>query len=72
MSTILHSLGLPGSLAVPLRGNGGAILQVMNNTALLLIDIQDSFKLGERWERRGRRCGFRDARQLRRLWHSAD
>ena len=27
----------------------------MNNTALLLIDIQDSFKLGERWERRGNR-----------------
>src|SRR4051812_6704694 len=25
----------------------------MNDTALLLIDIQDSFKVGDRWARRG-------------------
>ena len=44
----------------------------MNNTALLLIDIQDSFKLGNRWERRGNRHFEKNVSILLDHWRSAD
>ena len=44
----------------------------MNDTALLLIDIQDSFKVnGSRWERRGNRDFEKNVSTLLDYWRSA-
>ena len=44
----------------------------MNNAALLLIDIQDSFKLGNRWARRGNRDFEKNVSILLDYWRSAN
>ena len=44
----------------------------MNDTALLLIDIQDSFKAGPRWERRGNRHFEKNVSLLLDFWRSAN
>jgi nicotinamidase-related amidase len=43
----------------------------MNNTALLLIDIQDSFKIGNRWERRANRDFEKNVSTLLDYWRAA-
>jgi nicotinamidase-related amidase len=42
-----------------------------NDTALLLIDIQDSFKMGERWARRGNRDFEANVSRLLGTWREA-
>src|SRR5437588_831820 len=44
----------------------------MNDTALLLVDIQDSFKLGPRWERRGNLAFEENVAALLDAWRAAD
>jgi nicotinamidase-related amidase len=43
-----------------------------NDTALLLIDIQDSFKMNGRWERRGNHAFESNVAQLLEAWRAAD
>jgi nicotinamidase-related amidase len=44
----------------------------MKNTALLLVDIQDSFKVGHRWARRGNLQFEENVSHLLDLWREAD
>ena len=44
----------------------------MNKPALLLIDIQDSFKTGDRWQRRGNLAFEENVTQLLAHWREAD
>ena len=44
----------------------------MKDTALLLIDIQDSFKVGDRWSRRGNPEFEKNVSTLLDYWRSAD
>ena len=43
----------------------------MKNTALLLIDIQDSFKIGSRWERRANRDFEKNVSSLLDFWRAS-
>jgi nicotinamidase-related amidase len=43
----------------------------MKNTALLLVDIQDSFKTGERWSRRGNPAFEENVTRLLEVWREA-
>lgn len=56
----------------PPAGGADRYSVIMKDTALLLIDIQDSFKVGDRWSRRGNPDFEKNVSILLDYWRSAD
>lgn len=57
---------------VPRARLHAAMLARMKDTALLLVDIQDSFKVGDRWTKRGNLAFEKNVSQLLDAWREAD